>query len=107
MHAGSDSHFAVLTTDNCLQLDHVDKLAEPEQTFEFQTSTERYMVVASVMKLLSMLNVCNVLPSCFLPCTCFEYKGGGTDSVKSCCLTDDVAGLLGCTALMTVLMALY
>ncbi|KAL0053493.1 hypothetical protein WJX82_006461 [Trebouxia sp. C0006] len=38
---GSDSHFAVLTTDNCLQLDHVDKLAEPEQTFEFQTSTER------------------------------------------------------------------
>ncbi|DBB05215.1 TPA: hypothetical protein ACH3X3_010456 [Trebouxia sp. C0006] len=39
--AGSDSHFAVLTTDNCWRLCHADKLAEPQQTFELQTSTKR------------------------------------------------------------------
>ncbi|KAL0033161.1 hypothetical protein WJX79_006554 [Trebouxia sp. C0005] len=40
-HPGSDLHFAVLATDNCWRLYHADKLAEPEQTFELQTSTKR------------------------------------------------------------------
>lgn len=42
VYAGSDLHFAVLATDNCWRLYHADKLAEPEQTFELQTSTKRY-----------------------------------------------------------------
>ena len=42
MYAGSDLHFAVLTSDNCWRLYQADKLAEPEQTFELQTSTKRY-----------------------------------------------------------------
>ena len=42
MYAGSDLHFAVLTSDNCWRLYHADNLAEPEQTFELQTSTKRY-----------------------------------------------------------------
>ncbi len=83
MYAGSDLHFAVLTTDNCWRLYHADKLAEPEQTFELQTSTKRYTTSANALFQQSAkctpASLCRSLRH-------FEYVHCRAGSIKWCCL---------------------